>query len=67
MLVVDSFPASNVEMLDRAQNCKLRIITGQLGSAPNDALRVKQDSNPLAAFETEKPPLHLKDRSDLTR
>jgi hypothetical protein len=32
--------ASTVEMLDRAQNCNLRIITGQLASTPTNALRV---------------------------
>jgi hypothetical protein len=33
--------ASSVEMLDRAQNRNLRIITGQLASTPTDALRVE--------------------------
>jgi hypothetical protein len=33
--------ATSVEMLDRAQNCCLRIITGQLASTPTDALRVE--------------------------
>jgi hypothetical protein len=33
--------ASSVDMLDRAQNRNLRIITGQLASTPTDALRVK--------------------------
>jgi hypothetical protein len=32
---------SSVEMLDRAQNHNLRIITGQLASTPTDALRVE--------------------------
>jgi hypothetical protein len=33
--------ASSVEMLDRAQNRNLRIITGQLASTPTDALKVE--------------------------
>jgi hypothetical protein len=65
MLVVDGFPGclplSSVETLDRAQNCNLRIITGQLALTPTDALRVE------AGFETEQPPLHWKGCSDSTR
>jgi hypothetical protein len=34
--------ASSVEMLDRADDCNLRIITGQLVSTPTDALRVEE-------------------------
>jgi hypothetical protein len=33
--------ASSVNMLDRAQNRNLRVITGQLGSMPNEAQRVE--------------------------
>jgi hypothetical protein len=52
--------ASSVEMLDRAQNRNLRIITGQLVSTPTDALRVEavfqsfsclQDQAAVAALE----------------
>jgi hypothetical protein len=59
--------ASSVETLNRAQNRNLRIITGQLASTPTDALRVDDDSNPSAVFETEQPPLHWKGRSDSNR
>jgi hypothetical protein len=33
--------ATSVDTLDRAQNCNLRVITGQLASTPNKALRVE--------------------------
>jgi hypothetical protein len=42
--------ASSVEMLDRAQNRNLRIITGQLASAPTNILRVEAGFQSFGCF-----------------
>jgi hypothetical protein len=50
---------SSKNMFDRAPNHNLRIITGQLASTPNDALRVEAGFQSFGPSDsTKQPPLH---------
>jgi hypothetical protein len=59
--------ASSVEMLNRAQNRNLRIITKQLASPPTDALRVEAGFRSFGCLQDRAVAVAVEGLSDSTR